>query len=280
MVGEVMEHSTLEELLDTLEKNQKIHICISFQEKYGNPLLAQTVGHRYHNAPVCKYIRKKRGGVQECSRCRQVVERLVVRSRKPVSGLCPDGVYEYCSPVIYHEKVVAVVFVGNILVNTEEQKRRMSPDIGPKLLSTMASGYTCEECRRAAEIVGSYIKLLLDVYGIAESGQDPLTERIKHYIYENYTFGFSALDIANEFGYNEKYLGRIFKDRCGQSIKEYCNTLRVNEARKLLVATDLPVSDISGLTGFNNITYFNYVFSKHTGTSPTQYRESAAKSTH
>ena len=141
----------------------------------------------------------------------------------------------------------------------------------------MDSGYTYEDCRRAAGIVGSYITLLLDTYGISEQGQDPLVEKVKHYIFENFTFGFSASDIAEQFGYNEKYLGRIFKERAGQSIKEYCNTLRVNEAKKLLVSTDLPVSEIAGLTGFNNITYFNFVFGKHTAMSPTQYRETAAK---
>jgi len=273
-VGDSMEHSTLEDLLNTLEKKGKIHICVSFQEKYGNVLLAQSAEHRYHKAPVCRYIRKMYDRQQECTHCRTVVERLVVRRKKPIAGCCPNGIYEYCSPVIYQDRVIAVVFVGNILTDSEEQKQRLFAGADHKLLNTMATGYTDEDCRRIADIVGSYIKLLLDVYGTSESGQDPLVERIKHYIFENYTFGFSAADIADAFGYNEKYIGRIFKERAGQSIKAYCNAHRINEAKKLLVATELPISDIASLTGFNNITYFNFVFGKHTAMSPTQYRES------
>lgn len=268
-----MEYSTLEELLDAMENDRKIHICVAFQEKYENALLAQGVGHRYHNAPICKYIRKKYGGYTHCSRCRKIVEEMVVRRKKPLSGYCCDGVYEYCSPVIYQEKVIAVIFIGNILLNTEEQKHRLGVELDPKLLNTMATGYTEEDCARVAGVIGSYIKLLVDTYGICESGQDPLVENIKHYIFENYIFGFSASDIASAFGYNEKYIGRVFKERSGQSIKEYCNMLRMNEAKKLLLATDLPVSDIAGLTGFNNITYFNYVFGKHTSMSPSKYRD-------
>lgn len=269
-----MEHSTLEELLDTLEKNRKIHICVVFQGNYESALLARSAGHRVHNAPVCKYIMKKRGGYQDCYRCRSTVGRMVTRSKKPVSGYCPSGVYEYCSPVIYRDKVVAVIYIGNILLGTEDQKLRIEKEVDPKLFPTMDRDYTVEDCGRAAGIVASYITLLLDAYGISESGLDPLVERVKHYILENYAFGFSASDLADAFGYNEKYLGRMFKKRSGQSIKEYCNTLRVNEAKKLLMTTDLPVSEIAGLTGFNNITYFNYVFSNVTGMSPGAYRAS------
>ena len=267
-----MEHATLDELLDILEKDRKIHICVVFQGNYDNVLLARSVGHRVHNAPICKFIMKKRGDYRECYRCRYTVGRMVNRSRKPVEGYCPNGVYEYCSPVIYQDKVVALIYIGNILLNPEEQLPRLEREVTPKLFSTMDRMYTAEDCRRTAEIVSSYITLLLDSYGITESEHDPLVEKIKRYILENYAFGFSVADLADTFGYNEKYLGRVFKKRSGQSIKEYCNALRINEAKKLLMSTELPVSEIAGLIGFNNITYFNCVFSGHTGMSPGAFR--------
>ena len=272
-----MEHSTLDELLETLEKDRKIHICVIFQENYENPLLVRSVGHRSHNAPICKYIRMKKGSHHGCYRCRALVGRMVTRYRKPVSGCCPCGIFEYCAPVIYRDSVIAVVYVGNILTGSEEQRRRLEKEVDPKIVSTMDAHYTPEDCRQAAAIVSSYISLLFDVYGISEAGQDPLVDRIKRYIQENYSTGFSAADLSDTFGYNEKYLGRMFKKRAGQSIKEYCNTLRINDAKKLLVGTDLPVSDIASLTGFNNITYFNYVFGKRMEMSPSEYRQTAAK---
>jgi YesN/AraC family two-component response regulator len=151
----------------------------------------------------------------------------------------------------------------------------MDKMVDKKLLHTMDTGYTREDCRKTAEIVESYISLLLDAYGVGKLGQDSLVEKVKQYIFENYIFGFTASDIAKALGYNEQYLGRLFKERFGQNIKAYCNVLRINEAKRLLVSTDLSISEIAGLIGFNNTTYFNYVFANHTAMSPTQYRESA-----
>lgn len=272
-----MDHSGLEELLDALEKNRKIHITVVFCNNYGNVKTIPGYQHRVHNTPVCQYVKKKRSGYQDCYRCRRAVEEMLIRHKKPIMGCCFGGVYEYCSPVIYRDKVIAVVFIGNLLTDEPHQRQRLGGMISQELLATMETGFTREDCRVTAGIIASYITLLTDAYGLVDREQDPLIEDVKHYICENYAVDFSAADIAGTFGYNEKYLGRIFKARCGQSIKEFCNALRINEAKRLLVTTDLSVTQIAGMTGFHTVSYFNYVFGKQTDMSPTQYKAMAEK---
>lgn len=270
-----MEHSGLEELLEALEKDRKIHITVVFFNDYGNPKTIPGYQHMVHNTPVCRYVKQKHAGYQACYRCRKAVEEMLIRHKKPIMGCCFGGVYEYCSPVIYQDKVIAVVFIGNLLTDAPRQRQRLGREIHPELLSTMETRFTREDCRATAGIIASYITLLTDAYGLTDTEQDPLIKAVKHYICENYSVDFTAAEIADTFGYNEKYLGRIFKARSGQSIKEFCNTLRISEAKKLLVTTGLPVTEIAGMIGFHTVSYFNYVFGKHTGMSPTQYRAMA-----
>ena len=272
-----MDHSGLEELLDTLEKDRKIHITVVFLEEYGNVKAIPNYRHRVHNTPVCRYVKGKHSGYQACYRCRKTVVKMITQHKKPIMGCCFGGVCEYCSPVIYQDKVIAVVLIGNLLTDDPRQRLRLGSDISPELLSTMQTGFTREDCRKIAGIVASYITLLIDAYGLTEAERDPLVEDIKHYICENSSSGFTAADIANTFGYNEKYLGHIFKERSGQSIKEFSNIFRINEAKKLLVATGLSITQIAGMTGFNSAAYFGHVFEKYTGKSPSQYRIMAEK---
>jgi len=41
--------------------------------------------------------------------------------------------------------------------------------------------------------------------------------------------------------------------------------MRVNKAKELLVTTDLSISEIAGLVGFNDVQYFWRVFKKEQG---------------
>ena len=50
----------------------------------------------------------------------------VVRHRKPMAGFCTNGVYEYCRPVVHNDQVICVIFIGNILTDSEEQRRKLT----------------------------------------------------------------------------------------------------------------------------------------------------------
>ena len=74
------------------------------------------------------------------------------------------------------------------------------------------------------------------------------------------------------FNYNEKYLGRLFKTKTGQTVDEYRNRKKVDIAKGLLKKSRLSITDIAGQSGFNNVTYFNRIFKRITGRTPQEYR--------
>ncbi len=271
-----MDYCKLSDLILALEQGTHIHICVAFLNDNGNRKTKCHYNQSIHNSPVCKEAKKLNNGLKECYRCRRIVQKYVVTSHRPLSGLCTNGIYEYCYPVIYDEKVIAVIYIGNIYLGTQEQITKLCCN-DMALLDTMEHNFTVSDCRRIAKILESYIVTLMEHYGNENTSFDPLIENIKNYLRENLVYGISVSDLANTFGYNEKYIGRLFKNRAGCSIKEFCNSLRVTQAKELLTDTDLSICQIANQLGFRNTAYFDRVFLKKVKVSPRVYREAMYK---
>lgn len=67
----------------------------------------------------------------------------------------------------------------------------------------------------------------------------------------------------------------LFTQQVGQSPGAYRNALRLNQAKELLVLTDLSVKEIGELVGFKNATYFTRLFTKTAGCTPSMYRRNS-----
>ena len=266
-----MQYNTLSSLISALEYGTNLHISVLFLNAYGNRKTRRPKSQSIHTCPVCDFVKEK--DFIACFRCRNTVLKLLLKRRKPCAGYCTKGIYEYCRPVIRNDMVVAVIWVGNILTDDPKQQERLSRYVKKSLLRTMQTNFTHEDCERIADLLESYIHYLLDRYGeTTKESFDVLIENIKSYIDENLLHDFSMADLSTVFNYNEKYLGRLFKQKTGNTIKEYCNIAKIKKARHLLQNSNLNIADIAGQVGYNNVTYFNRIFKRITGLSPQEYR--------
>lgn len=267
-----MERISLTELIHSLEYGTNLHISVVFFDHYGNEKTRLPFEQKIHATPVCDWV-KAQGRLPACFRCRNTVLKMVRTHKKPFGGYCVMGVYEYCRPVILNDTVVAVIFVGNIYTGQKQQLDRLRANVDPGLYDTMQHDYTPEQCKCLAGIVASYTLFLLERYGSTEKNSfDPLLDNIKSYIDENILCDFSMTELSVAFNYDEKYLGRLFKSKTGLSVKEYCNKRKTDKAKKLLADPNLSISDVAAQAGYNNVTYFNRVFKRVTGLSPSRYR--------
>lgn len=268
-----MEHKDLSSLVAALERGTKMHISVAFLSNYGNHMTRCTHSQTIHDSPVCKATKTTQEGLSACYRCRMTVQRAVIERKKSMSGYCTKGVYEYCRPVIYEGNVIAVIFVGNILTDDSCQLDRLLRHVEPELLSTMERQFTPEDCTETADIVESYILFLIERYGSVAGGDfDPLLENIKNFIRENVANNFTVEDLAKIFGYNPKYLGRLFSLREGCSVRQFCNKIKIRKAKELLAETDLCIADIARQVGFDYVTYFDRVFQEYALLTPRAYR--------
>ena len=79
-------------------------------------------------------------------------------------------------------------------------------------------------------------------------------------------------DIADYFGYNEKYLTTYFRKQSGISLKTYLTEKKMERAKSLLCETNLTVTQIGYQVGYEDVHNFATLFKKSTGMSPSNYR--------
>lgn len=102
----------------------------------------------------------------------------------------------------------------------------------------------------------------------------PAVLKVQEYILEHYEERITLNLLAKRFFISKYHLQRLFKKYAGQSPNEYLSSLRVNHAKELLRATDLPVSVIAERVGMENVSYFISVFHKQENVTPQKYRAS------
>jgi len=93
------------------------------------------------------------------------------------------------------------------------------------------------------------------------------------YIDSNYTKDISLSDAAKHFFVSAEYLSRVFKRYTGFTFSEYLTQYRIKEANKLLIQTDMKISEIAAACGFQSSNHFCKSYKKTVGTSALQYRK-------
>lgn len=121
------------------------------------------------------------------------------------------------------------------------------------------------------QLVTMYLVEVTDKIGITTT--DNIVKRVLAYMERNYIQDLKLEDIAKIFSYNSAYLGKVFKKTTGHSFNNVLNHIRIENAKRLLLETDLKVYQISEQVGYSNTDYFYTKFRKHVGLSPKEFIE-------
>jgi len=106
------------------------------------------------------------------------------------------------------------------------------------------------------------------------SSFDHVISRIKTIIHTRYMEDMSLEILAKEVYLSPQYLSVIFVEKNGCGINKYIKNVRMYKAKELLESTNLKVSDICTMVGYNNFSYFCKCFAEEFGKTPKKYRES------
>lgn len=100
-------------------------------------------------------------------------------------------------------------------------------------------------------------------------------ERIKimlQYIHDNYDDGLSTGKIAESAAISESECLRCFLATIGTTPIQYVRQYRIQQAAKLLTATQEQIAEIATRCGFQDVSYFTKTFREMKGCVPTEYR--------
>ena len=93
-----------------------------------------------------------------------------------------------------------------------------------------------------------------------------------NHIHAHYGEKLTLSDIAASAGVSEREASRCFSVCIQASPIKYLNQIRLQEAEKLLSQTDLSISAVSEITGFDSPGYFTRVFRQKNGITPKIFR--------
>ncbi|WP_150047474.1 GlxA family transcriptional regulator [Methylomonas rhizoryzae] len=102
---------------------------------------------------------------------------------------------------------------------------------------------------------------------------DALIARCQTWIAEHYRTAAPVAAMAKLSGLSERSFNRRFKAATGLSPLEYVHTLRLEEAKQMLEAGDLPVETIAFDVGYEDAGFFNRLFQRRVMLTPAQYRK-------
>ena len=112
--------------------------------------------------------------------------------------------------------------------------------------------------------------------GAAGGARDSRAVMIKEviaYIQAHYEEHIGIPELAERFHVSEGHLCRMFKGMTQKSVVEYLNYYRISVSVELLNMGEHDIGQIAGITGFNNISYFNRMFRRFMRMTPSEYRK-------
>lgn len=97
-------------------------------------------------------------------------------------------------------------------------------------------------------------------------------ERATHYFNEHYNEPIVIEDYAKERAMTVNWFTQNFKKITKVTPMQYILSLRITNAMNLIDNTDYNMTQIADAVGYNNSMYFSRIFKKHTGMTPTEYK--------
>lgn len=98
----------------------------------------------------------------------------------------------------------------------------------------------------------------------------------RSYISENLNRNLTLDEISVVAGFSKNYFVRLFKEQYGLSPIQFHNIMRIEQAKQLLLFSNLSITEISSEIGFNDIHSFSRTFKQETGSTPTSFRSNTA----
>lgn len=127
------------------------------------------------------------------------------------------------------------------------------------------------------ELINYYTKMIL--YHIFREVEFKKNSKHQHmnliinYIKHNYKKEIRISELCSVGNISEGHLIRTFKKEMNMPPIQYVNKLRIEEAKHLLITTDLLVKEVSYMIGFHNEKYFSKIFKNVVGIGAKDFKK-------
>ena len=115
--------------------------------------------------------------------------------------------------------------------------------------------------------------IVLDETNFFDSSTIERVLPVLNYIDTHYQEEITLETLSKVINLNQYYFCRLFKRATNSTFTEYLNFVRVCKAEKLLLSGTNTISEISMNVGFSSVSYFNRIFKRYKGCTPSAYKK-------
>jgi AraC-like DNA-binding protein/ligand-binding sensor protein len=295
----------LQELMESFEAGSGMHM--SFDDLTGMfngahtdvPAMRLDAGHQFHACHYCELAKKPDWG-RDCTRNKVAVNRLVVRRKEGLDGICHLGLYDIAEPLIIRDRVLGVFYYGSVMVKGREKQavirarrycERMGYDPEPYLeaLKTVRriDPETIPQHRETLRTVARLARFFFDASGVRPDlykvralrypYHDPqdvpyIVREAIAYIAAHLQEPFIVKDLADHLNCHPDFLGRKFKQAMGTDLSLYLLQARIERAKRLLANPKVSIGDAADLSGFSDRFHFSKAFRRLAGMPPGEFQ--------
>jgi AraC-like DNA-binding protein len=109
----------------------------------------------------------------------------------------------------------------------------------------------------------------------AAENQKGMIEIAQAFIEENYAQPLTLKEISRKVFLSPNYFSTLFAKTTGKTVFDYVQQVRLDEARRLLAETSLPVRQVARQTGYLNAAHFTRAFKQQASVTPREYRKAS-----
>ncbi len=217
----------------------------------------------------CENLRQDKLKDSLCKECDRRAFAECKRTHQPYSYTCHAGLLECFSPILFNERIIGYIVIGQI--RTENNSSIVSYSDNLQTLYQCLPLIPKDRISSAMHILEAcagyaYLKKLIS------SQSKSLEERLRDYINIHLTDDLSVQKLCDTFHLSRVDLYDVFKQAFRCTIAEFIKKSRLEKACELLKETNLPIYKVAVQCGIPDYNYFTKNFTKTFYKSPRQYR--------
>ena len=252
--------------LKYLNKDCKLNVSVHFKsgifERMTESMALSLLPYNSHTNSYCVMAKSR-----DYDKCQLNQKKILAKCEKniPFCNVCHAEVREYIYPFYRNSDSVGFVAVSGYRADNPNLNNILSREIWENALDGRAKPELCDAVIPPLCIM---MECALKKYLKAEANE---YNQILQFLNEYHT-DITLSDLAKYFSRSNSYISHLFRKNSGMTLRAYCNRLKLNDAKKLLLTTEIPVTEVAINTGFNDTSYFIRLFKEEFGITPLQYR--------
>ncbi|MGD0649962.1 MAG: helix-turn-helix domain-containing protein [Verrucomicrobiia bacterium] len=242
----------------------------------------------------CELVNKATGGCPACLRIQEELQERLRKKLAPQQICCPMKLTDLAVPVVVEGKHVGALCGGQVF--RQPPKRRdfgraakvlIGWGVSPGDLPALREAYFQTRVVPDDQFQAMLRLLTLFAQNLAGSANHwllashpaeaaPVTEA-KEWMRAHLGEPLTLRAMAQRLHLNPCHFCRLFRKNTGLRFTEYVCRVRMEHAKRLLLRRSARIVDVAMNSGFGDVSYFNRMFKKCVGVTPTEYRRARAR---